>query len=298
MSRLIDQLLAQSPRPAADHNPPDELRAKVLEHLPAQLASTEVFVIDNVADYFERTGGWTRGIKPEDFPNVAPPYQSFLLEYGIRDAHDDDARWGVLVTAMESDGGDGWILALDLYMGTSTGPVGPCDLMYAIVDPSGRVTDVRGPAGADASRTPDLVAGHWHVAAPALLAVSFLHCRNVTTRTVTAPPRINAARIRRGRKPFHRYHTLVIEPMTNILRTEGTVEQAGLAKALHICRGHFKTYEDRPLFGRLHGTWWWQDSVRGSIEAGVVDKDYEVRAPVASPNDVASAARRKRGTIA
>jgi hypothetical protein len=224
-------------------------------------------------------------------------HQSLLVEYGIRDAHDDDARWGVLVTAMEADGGEGWILALDLYMGTSTGPIGPCDVMYAIVDPSGCVTDVRGPAGSDASRTPDLVAAHWHVAAPALLAVSFLHCRNVTTRTVIAPPRINAARIRRGRKPFHRYHTLVIEPMTNILRTEGTVEQDGLAKALHICRGHFKTYRERPLFGRLRGTWWWQDSVRGSIEVGVVDKDYEVRAPVATPEDVASAARRRRGTI-
>jgi len=44
---------------------------------------------------------------------------------------------------------------------------------------------------------------------------------------------------------------------------------------LHICSGHFKTYtEDRPLFGKVAGRWWWHDQVRGRKENGIVNKDY------------------------
>jgi hypothetical protein len=51
----------------------------------------------------------------------------------------------------------------------------------------------------------------------------------------------------------------------------------GLVHALHICRGHFKTFtEDAPLFGKRVGTYWWASQVRGKAEEGVVEKDYRV----------------------
>ena len=54
----------------------------------------------------------------------------------------------------------------------------------------------------------------------------------------------------------------------------------GPKKALHIFRGHFKTYsEDRPLFGKVAGTFWWEGSVRGSLAKGKVDKEYQVSPP-------------------
>ena len=35
-------------------------------------------------------------------------------------------------------------------------------------------------------------------------------------------------------------------------------DPAGLKRALHICRGHFKDYrEGRGLFAKTHGIWWW-----------------------------------------
>lgn len=132
--------------------------------------------------------------------------------------------------------------------------------------------------------------------APALLAISFLHCRNVTTEVVAPDLKLNRARSRRARRPLRRYKVLRIEPMTRTLSREGSIEAQGLAKALHICRGHFKTYEERPLFGRLRGTWFWQDHIRGSIEAGVVEKDYEVDAPAATLPEVRASARRQAGT--
>ena len=37
-------------------------------------------------------------------------------------------------------------------------------------------------------------------------------------------------------------------------------------QALHICRGHFKTFTDiAPLFGKLRGTYWWADHIRGCL---------------------------------
>ena len=140
------------------------------------------------------------------------------------------------------------------------------------------------------------MAAHWHVAAPALLALSFHHCRNVTTLITAPDAKVNAARARRGRSPLHRYRTLVIEPMTRVLSVKGGVEVGGLARALHICRGHFKTFEERPLFGRLRGTWWWHDSVRGSAAAGSVTKTYDVR-PGTTPERAIARARRRRGTV-
>lgn len=47
--------------------------------------------------------------------------------------------------------------------------------------------------------------------------------------------------------------------------------------ALHMMRGHFKTYTpEAPLFGKRVGTWWWQPGLRGNVEKGIVLKDYAV----------------------
>ncbi len=130
---------------------------------------------------------------------------------------------------------------------------------------------------------------------PMLLAVCFLHCRNVTTRAVAPEAKVNRARARRGKPPLHTYRVLEINPMAGVLATEGNVRSDGLARALHICRGHFKTYAERPLFGQLRGTWFWRDHARGTPAAGVVEKDYAVNAPAATADEIARAAARRFG---
>lgn len=60
------------------------------------------------------------------------------------------------------------------------------------------------------------------------------------------------------------------------MATEGRSGELGLRKALHICRGHFKHFEDKPLFGRVRGTFWWGSMVRGTESKGKVIHDYEV----------------------
>lgn len=118
---------------------------------------------------------------------------------------------------------------------------------------------------------------------PILLALSFLNCRNVTTTLREPPADINRARTKAGLKPFVRYHTIDIEPMRNVLKTEGGIEANGLKKALHICRGHFAVYREK-MFGRTLAepvTVWRPAHVRGSLDKGVVVSDYRVHPPKA-----------------
>lgn len=299
MSRLVDELLAHPPRLArGGYNPPADLRDHVVATLADDLASCEVFLIDNVADYWNANDGWNRPLHKEDFPNAAPPFGRFFMEHRLHDADgrtpDPSARVGVLFTVVDEDDA-GWKIEICPYIGSPTGPVGPIDILFLVVDPSGQIVDFRAPAGAGLERNDDLVIAHWHMIAPALLAVGFLHCRNVNSATVEPDRALNHARARRGERPLRRYKVLRIEPMTRTLGGEGSIESEGLARALHICRGHFKTYEERPLFGKLRGTWFWQDHVRGALEAGVIDKDYRVDAPAAGLPEVARAARRQAG---
>lgn len=111
-------------------------------------------------------------------------------------------------------------------------------------------------------------------------AISLANCKNV--KTGDAPPsgtrQQRRLAARRGVKEAQ-FKTLIIEPMKQTLQTVGSIDQHGLKKALHICRGHFAHYsEDKPLFGKYSGQFWKAAHVRGSADAGTVYKDYKVKA--------------------
>jgi hypothetical protein len=120
------------------------------------------------------------------------------------------------------------------------------------------------------------------LALPFFFAFGFSHLKNVKVEPTPESRQARRQVERRGKegKPVVRYHVLNIEPMKRILNTEGRCGEVGLKKALHIYRGHFKTYtEDSPLFGKYVGKWWWEANTRGSKNAGVVTKDYNVFPP-------------------
>lgn len=115
---------------------------------------------------------------------------------------------------------------------------------------------------------------------PALLTLSFLNCKNVKLVVNQPPLKLSRAHEKRHGRPLLRFHTLQIQPMREILSREGRVEETGLKRALHICRGHFKDYRDKGLFGRFRNVYWWDAHVRGTIREGAVLKDYQVSGPV------------------
>ncbi len=115
---------------------------------------------------------------------------------------------------------------------------------------------------------------------PAFLALSFLHCKNVALDANEPPLKPSRKHQRNHGRPLTKYYTLEIEPMRQTLKTEGKSDEVGVRRALHICRGHFATYTpDKPLFGKVTGTFWRDAHVRGSKKHGEVVKDYRVNQP-------------------
>jgi len=257
------------------------------------------FEATNVSDYYiaYMNDRPDKMVHPTEFaPCVALPFPKVFVEFHN---HGLKRRVGWMMAEVRSDGP----LALDAAAKTGITSfdrciVGDCVFqlgdgravrpeLHAILHTDSRGRMVENPAFNDNCRLALTGDGWMHMAMeailPSLLAISFMNCKNVTLDPVDPPAVLNKIRQRGGLKPFLRYHTINIEPMKSVLRTEGGIEANGLKKALHICRGHFATYSDR-MFGRSLAepvTVWRPAHVRGSIKEGVVLSDYRVKAPTA-----------------
>ena len=78
-----------------------------------------------------------------------------------------------------------------------------------------------------------------------------------------------------GAGPLVKYHVLRVKAGVKQI-TEDSSNNTGEHVAIHLVRGHFKTYtKDKPLLGRAVGTFWWQPHVAGKAPR-IVYKDYEV----------------------
>lgn len=115
---------------------------------------------------------------------------------------------------------------------------------------------------------------------PLLLTHSLLGCKNVDTEQHRPNPKlVKAARKRSADRAKVTFKTLVIRPMGGGAGGPAARTQIGDGQtALHLVRGHFKTFTaDRPLLGKHVGTYWWSPAVRGNAEHGTVVNDYQVQ---------------------
>lgn len=267
------------------------------------VAESTVVLADNVTEYYYGSNETYRAADmPESLPNVAPPWPLTFIESQV--CSDPTMRkelgfrsWGVLFEGIENDQEERehagrWQLRSNIIL-----DVGGRLMLEAIgvafsVDDSGRLVEagtgprveLMVPEGLE--RTADLYMSgahfndHLTYFIPALLTLCFIHCNNVTLRGET-PERTRQQRRELARRglPLLRYHIIDIRPVETLLGSEGDLEEQGLGKALHICRGHFKDFTDKGLFGKHHGTYWWHDQARGTPERGIVTKDYLVTPP-------------------
>jgi len=110
------------------------------------------------------------------------------------------------------------------------------------------------------------------------LGLSLLQCKNIITVKGDNFDKLNQKRIRNGKEPCYVFKTLMVKPLrySSDSKNKDKKESQGLVK-LHVAMGHFKTYtEEKPLFGKLVGKFWWQEQVRGNIKNGMVVKDYHL----------------------
>lgn len=110
----------------------------------------------------------------------------------------------------------------------------------------------------------------------ALMVMSMINCSNVGVDDETPSyPRPDRRRLARKGKPLVTFKRLHVKPHKSHAPSGMTGD--GGKVAIHIVRGHFKTYTaERPLLGKHTGTYWWQPMLRGTDQKSFVIKDYEV----------------------
>jgi hypothetical protein len=306
--------------PAWSNLPPADLKEWVHASEAAcreTIAACPVVVADNVAEYYFGVSSKMEFDYMTDSPNCRPPFPRMFVEFRrpqwFRDANgvrpfgnQFPELWGQIVDTLPTAElprrtghpvtDEGLLPMLDLpdvaYIlrfveveirrnvllpGAITGYL-PITAAGAVLAPIKLI--LSGSNVMDRAKALEVIDNRGQFFHCGMLTFSFMNCKNVTTRVVDPEPGLNRKRLRANLEPFLRYHTIVIEPMKQVLRTEGGVEANGLAKALHICRGHFATYTaDHPLFGHFVGTVWKPAHVRGSAKMGVVVADYRVFPP-------------------
>lgn len=119
------------------------------------------------------------------------------------------------------------------------------------------------------------------------LALTFSHCKNCSTKELPSPsPKLQKARISKGKLPLtSRAHVIVIDPMRKAIKSAtGSDHYVQSSVALHIVRGHFRTYEENPLFGKYKGTFWVPMHTSGT-HGEALKNDYKVKTPQEPQND-------------
>lgn len=278
-------------------------KGKMPEKVEKSLKDTIVIQASNVAKYILEVNEQDVWDIRNDFPNIAPPFQNFWIEYTLPKTLNRNgnieynnlvgSRIGILFVAEKHDNSPyenhKWNMAAVCFVSKNKQIVSPLTWMMGITA-DGQVVKTGGPEeiGFSVHVPPALFYNAEHVRqqgrgflfmalAPALLAISFMHCKNVKLEEQALPRR---KRKKRKTQPVDKYYTLEIEPMKKVLRSEGNSESTGIKHALHICRGHFKDFRNGAgLFGKYKGLYWWDSQVRGNKNHGTVSKNYNVGPP-------------------
>lgn len=308
MPRLIDDIRAAGklamPWFVSSHEREWVRQAQLLSDLLHD-PQLPVLLIDNVADYYFGSDQEHWDLV-DDFPNLAPPFPQFWTEHRIpatihsKERGDSDisriiqrGRVGALITGLNPSEvkGEGlpenvrWILWCELFIdygrlhdGTVDGPHGST---FLCIDEHGVLIGHPWMQSLSDPQHNEAMKAFMTWFNPSFLAMSFLHCKNVTIVEERMPkPLAKKFRAKHpGLEPAP-YKTLVIEPLKQILRTQGgaTDKGVGLKRAMHICRGHFKDYRQGPgLFGKYHQLVWQPSLVRGTKSGAAAPRQMEVK---------------------
>jgi hypothetical protein len=262
-----------------------------------EIGNAEIIYIQNVADYLFSLEREYENIV-SNIPNIAPPFPYFWMEFKLANTLYDGeqmrendiapgAKFGFIFESVEVEDQSGvrWKTKIGMFSKIS-GDIQKSFLFNVDIDSDGQglsysiclSPDIEIPLAERLSMESEADAWAWSMLHPALLAIAFLHCKNVNMIS-HEPKKISGKRRARNTSKI-RFHTLQIEPMKKILRDEGGAEETGIKHALHICRGHFKDFsKGKGLFGKYQGMYWWDSQVRGRGEYGVTIKDYNVNNP-------------------
>ena len=102
-----------------------------------------------------------------------------------------------------------------------------------------------------------------------LAVVGLLNVRNAVETEHVDRVKINRSRAKAGKLPLFEHHVLKISGrQRKRVYTNGESANDHAPMRAHYVRGHFKA--------RRSGVYFWSPHVRGDLQRGMVDKDYEV----------------------
>jgi hypothetical protein len=305
MGRLIDDIRHTS-RIVPPHYLDPLKRRGWSEHVSRILglvrSEIPVLLIDNVSEYYWTGSGQEHWDLRDHFPNLAPPYGLFWAEHKFPKVIHSDQKGDTDVTAVCPHGRSGWLIMASKREDVTGSGIpdnvawilgcehftdfgirrdevqGPDGTLLIAVDAQGRIVEtpwMQSYTLPEANHYVQLGMAWVH---PVLLSICFLHCKNVTLTDNEVPAKLaKSIGKKHGWKPAS-WKTLVIEPLKAILRHEGRSHEHGVAKAMHICRGHFKDYrEGRGLFGKYHMLVWHDSIVRGTRGEKAPPREIEVK---------------------
>lgn len=111
---------------------------------------------------------------------------------------------------------------------------------------------------------------------PFFFGISLMHAKNVSVEEIRIPPKVAARRAKAG-IPDVKFKTLQVHSLRKITSSGKDSGDAGIARALHFVRGHFKDFrEGAGLFGKHRDIYWWDLHTRGEEASGRIIKDYQV----------------------
>ena len=110
-----------------------------------------------------------------------------------------------------------------------------------------------------------------------IISCLILSCKNIFLEKIDPPPKLNKARIKRGKTIGYSYNVLSLKVFKPNQNKNEKSEMTETHNRISWCRAHFKIYtRDNPLFGKYVGTWLWHSHLRGQNKDGFADKDYSV----------------------
>lgn len=242
----------------------------------------------NIAQFFirEASAGADKSFKASSYPGCVPPWKAFVAF--VRNicctcAHIDAAELLSAETDITKSLGENLkdadsFVHMHLFECDADGPLVEIGMGYLPL----KGTDCAGRNMACVPIHPDAPGELKFVGLLITAACAFANCKNVKITKAPISRQVRRFAERRG-IPVFEHHILEINPMKEVLRTEGKLSEHGdFAKALHLCRGHFARYGEQfgtgKLFGKYEGQFWVPQHIRGKLEKGVVTKDYAINA--------------------
>jgi hypothetical protein len=256
-----------------------------VEELRQRLRRIPIVRVDNVYDYFK---AHRHEPQPHDLALLPPPFPEFWMEFHAPLPNGGDTvHMGAHVQERR---GKEWWTDIAFFVGGERRPEARCIAVHCSrFDEQGN--ELRDDESSywkslnyheELEPEIDFDRSIHGTSVVFVLAIMFMHCKNVTRIEHAPPPKLAKRNIERGKPPMLKYQTLELGSLKRLLRTKGRIESEGLERALHICRGHFAYYpESGPgLFGRgIHGRFWVPMHTRGTEKKGAVISDYKVKPP-------------------